>query len=248
MLEGTARPLCEQPQVVSRHVVLTGFEPFGPHKVNPSELLARSLEGRVVGGRVIAVRILPVETRSLRDRLETLIRDEQPEFILGLGLAAGRPALAVERVAVNLLDFDIPDAVGTMRKNDPIQRGGPDGRLATLPLAEIVEAWSALGVPGYVSNSAGTYICNQWLYEALGLTANASPPVPVGFIHLPALPAQAAELGADRMPSMTLELMRKGVESAIETVGPWLEARPAPTVVRGGSQMWIPRGLREVER
>jgi hypothetical protein len=41
---------------VSRHVLSTGFEPFGPHAVNLSELLARSLEGRVIGGRAGAMR------------------------------------------------------------------------------------------------------------------------------------------------------------------------------------------------
>jgi pyroglutamyl-peptidase len=234
---------------VSRHVLLTGFEPFGPHLVNPSELLVRSLEGKVIGGLRVVVRVLPVETRTLRERLEAALREEQPEYVIGTGYAPGRASLALERAALNVLDFDLPDAAGTMRKNDPITRGGPDARLATLPLSQIVEAWGAVGVPGYVSNSAGTYLCNQWLYEALALTTNASPPIPAGFVHLPALPAQAAELGAERTPSMTLELTRKGIETAIEAVALWLQTRPAaPAPQRAGAQVWIPRGLREVER
>jgi pyroglutamyl-peptidase len=234
---------------VSRHVLLTGFEPFGPHRVNPSELLVRSLDGRVIGERRIVARVLPAETRTLRERLEPVLRQEQPEFVLGTGYAAGSPALALERLGINVLDFELPDTAGVMRKNDPIQRGGPDARLATLPLAEIVEAWTKVGVPGYVSNTAGTFVCNQWLYEVLGLTANAARPIPAGFVHLPALPAQALELGAQRTPSMTLELMRKGIETAIETIGAWLESKPAPTQpMRPANQVWIPRGLREVER
>jgi hypothetical protein len=59
--------LAENLRFVSRHVLLTGFEPFGPRVVNPSDLLARSLEGQAIGGRALAVRILPVETRTLRD-------------------------------------------------------------------------------------------------------------------------------------------------------------------------------------
>jgi len=232
---------------VSRHVLLTGFEPFGPHPVNPSELLVRSLEGRVIGGRVVAIRVFPVETRTLRDRIETALREEQAEFAIGVGYAPGRAALALERVGLNVLDFDIPDAVGTMRKNDAAQRGGPDGRFSTLPLSEILAAWTAVGIPGYVSNSAGTYVCNQWLYEALALTTNAAPPVPVGFVHLPALPAQAAQLGAERTPSMTLELMRRGLETAIEASALWLDSKPAAPP-RTGDKVWIPRGLREVER
>ena len=233
---------------MSRHVLLTGFEPFGSHALNPSELLVRSVEGRVIGGRVVAVRIFAVETRALRDRLEAALLEEQPEFVIGTGFAPGNASLAVERVGLNLLDFDIPDSVGTMRKNDAIQRGGPDARMTTLPLGEIVDAWNAVGVPGYVSNTAGTYLCNQWLYEALTLTSNASPPVPTGFLHVPALPAQAAQLGAERTPSMTLELMRRGLESAIEAIALWLESKPAAPQQRTAGQVWIPRGLREVER
>lgn len=232
---------------MSKHVLLTGFEPFGDHRVNPSELLVRSLEGRMIAGRLVAVRIFPSETRSLRDRLAAAIAEEAPEMILGTGFAARRAALAVERAALNALDFAIPDAVGTMRKNDAIARGGPDGRFTTLPLEAIVESWAANGIPGYVSNSAGTYLCNQWLYEALALTANAAPPLPVGFVHVPCLPAQAIELGAEHMPSMSLELMRKGIETLIETVVPWIDSRPA-VPAKAASRMWIPRGIREVER
>jgi pyroglutamyl-peptidase len=233
---------------VSRHVLLTGFEPFGPHPVNPSELLARSLEGRIVAGRLIAVRIFPVETRTLRDRIETTLHDDPPEFVVGMGYAPGRASLALERAGLNILDFEITDAVGTMRKNDVVLRGGPDARFSTLPLPEIVDAWNALGIPGHVSNDAGTYLCNQWLYETLALTTNAAPPVPVGFVHLPALPAQAVALGAERTPSMSLEVMRKGIESLIETVVAWLESKPAQPPAKAAGQLWIPRGLREVER
>ena len=240
--------IAEKLGFVSRHVLLTGFEPFGPHPVNPSELLARSLEGRIVAGRLIAVRILPVETRTLRDRIETTLHEDVPEFVIGTGFAPGRASLALERAGLNILDFDQPDAVGAMRKNDPVARGGPDARFSTFPLVEIVDAWQAVGVPGYISNTAGTFLCNQWLYEAAALTTNASPPIPVGFVHLSALPNQAVAMGAKDTPSMSLDLMRKGIETLIETIVAWLEAKPAQPAAKAPGQLWIPRGLREVER
>ena len=233
---------------MSRHVLLTGFAPFGPHLVNPSELLVRSLDGGVIGGRSVSARVFPVETSTVRDFIDAALREVQPAFVVGVGVAAGRPSLALERAALNVLDFEIADTAGVVRKNDPIQPGGPDARLTTLPLNEVIDAWTAAGVPGYVSNSAGTYLCNQWLYEALALTANASPPIPVGFVHVPALPSQAIAMGAERTPSMTLDLMRKGLETALETIGAWLDTKPAAPPQRSGDTMWIPRGRREVER
>jgi pyroglutamyl-peptidase len=240
---------------VAKHVLITGFEPFGGEKVNPSELVARSLEGRLIAGRPLAVRVLPVETRNIGERLSRAVDESNPDIIICMGQAGGRTAISLERVALNVLDFAQPDNVGVMRKNDPIQRGGPDGRLSPMPFSDIINAWAESGIPGYVSNSAGTYICNQTLYEALGLAEAASPPIVAGFVHLPYLPAQAAAIGAERTPSMALEMMKRAMEILIETVVPWVEqrtpdrgpARPAATAAKG-PQMWIPRGVKEVER
>ena len=225
---------------MSRHVLLTGFEPFGSQAIDPSEMLVRSLEGRVIRGRAIAVRILPAETRTLRTRLEAALAEERPEIVVGTGYAPGSAALSLERAALNVLDVDPPDAVGTTRKNEVVHAGGPDARLTTLPVAEIIGAWDAAGVPGYVSHSAGTGLCNQWLYEALALTAGDAPPVPAGLIRLPALPAQAVQLGAERTPSMSLELMRRGLETALETLAMWLESQPTAPAKRPSGQVWIP--------
>lgn len=237
---------------MAKHVLITGLEPFGGDKINPSEMVARSLEGRLISGRPIAVRVLPAETRTLRERLEQALFEEDPDIVLALGQSGGRTAIALERVAVNILDFEYADNVGVMRKGDVIARGGADARLSNLPFEKILDVWTANGVPSYVSNSAGTFLGNQTLYELLGLTENASPPVITGLVHLPYLPAQAIAAGAENHASMTYELMKKGIEILIETVVPWVDQRgsePSPTTrEKGRRQMWIPRGVKEVER
>jgi pyroglutamyl-peptidase len=236
---------------VAKHVLITGFEPFGGGTVNPSELVARSLEGRLIAGRLVVTRILPVETRNVRERLERALDEERPDIAICMGLASGRNAIALERVAVNVLDFDRADNVGVVRKHEAIARGGPDARISSLPFDIIIASWNESGVPGYVSNSAGTYICNQALYELLGATQAAASPILAGFVHLPYLPAQAIDAGPETNPSMPLELMKRAMELLIETVVPWVENR---TPERGaaarppGSKMWIPRGVKEVER
>lgn len=213
---------------MAKPILITGFEPFGGQKVNPSEIVARNLEGRLIAGRLVVVRILPVRTGAVRKALAEALTRESPEAAIGLGQAGGRTAVSIERVAVNLLDFDAADNAGEIRKNEPIQRGGPDARISPLPVADIIEAWAAAGVPAFVSNSAGTYICNQTLYELLGLAQSASPPIPAGFIHLPYLPAQAVESDPQTNPSMSLALMERAIEVLVETVVPWIERRLAP--------------------
>lgn len=235
---------------MARRVLIAGFEPFGGDKVNPSEMVARALEGRTLSGRSLAVRVLPVETRNIRERFERALIEDSPDIAIVLSQMGGRKALAMERVAVNVLDFEFPDNVGVMRKGDVISRGGAEARISNLPFDRIVEAWTASGVPGYVSNSAGTFVGNQALYELLGLTEQAVPPVIAGLVHLPYLPAQAIAAGAESNPSMSLELMKKGIEILIETIVPWVEQRtPEATKAREtGKSTWIPRGVKEVER
>jgi len=239
---------------VAKRVLVTGFEPFGGDKINPSEMVARSLEGRLISGRPLSVRVLPSETRTLRERLEQALLEEDPDIVITMAQFGGRTAMAMERVAVNILDFEHPDNVGVMRKGDVVSRGGADARLSNLPFDKVIDAWNANGVPGYVSNSAGTFLGNQILYELLGLNESATTPVISGLVHLPYLPAQAIAAGAESSPSMSHELMKKGIEILIETVVPWVDQRAAepPLTAPGekpkGRQMWIPRGVKEVER
>jgi pyroglutamyl-peptidase len=238
---------------VAKHVLILGFEPFGSDKINPSELLARSLEGRLIAGRPISIRVLPVETRTLRERTEQALFEEDPDIVIATGQFGGRPSLALERLAVNVLDFEYADNVGVARKGDQIARGGIEARLSNLPFERALEAWHANGVPSYVSNSAGTFIGNQVLYELLSLTENATSPVIVGLIHLPYLPAQAIAAGSETNPSMSFELMKKGIEILVETLVPWVDQRSTEPTAASVSenksrQMWIPRGVKEVER
>ncbi|GAC1656974.1 MAG: pyroglutamyl-peptidase I [Vulcanimicrobiaceae bacterium] len=231
---------------MAKHVLITGFEPLRGSKINPSELVVRSLEGRAIAGRPIVAQILPVETRTMRQRLAEILAINSPDLIVLTGVAAGRCAVAVERVALNVLDFEQPDNVGCMRTNAPVEPGGPDARLSNLPFERIVSAWNENGIPGYISNSAGTYLCNQALYQTLGLTENAHPPVLAGFIHCPYLPSQAIQAGAQASPSMSLDLMKRSIEILIETVIPRIDERLPDLQTADAGAMWIPRGEKEV--
>lgn len=236
---------------MAKRILIAGFEPFGGDKVSPGEMVARSLEGAMLSGRTIASRVIPVETRNVRERFEQALIADDPDIVVLLSQCGGRTALSLERVSVNVLDFEHPDNVGVMRKGDVISRGGAEARLSNVPFERIVEAWHGSGVPGYVSNTAGTFIGNQALYEMLALTEHAAPPVIVGLVHLPYLPAQAIAAGSDSTPSMSFDVMKKGIEVLIEAIVPWVEQRTPDTAkprAAAGKPMWIPRGVKEVER
>ncbi|MEW5827729.1 MAG: pyroglutamyl-peptidase I [Chloroflexota bacterium] len=201
------------------NLLLTGFEPFGGDAVNPSEQVARLLDGQTLHGVTIHSEVLPVESARGPAALIQAIRRVQPDAVLCLGVAVGRAALSVERVAVNLLGYRIPDNSGVRVSDRPILPDGPAAYFTTLPVRRICEAVQAAGVPVELSLSAGAFLCNQALYEMLHyLTANGLE-IPAGFIHLPALPEQAAAKEGGKVPSMSLETIQRGVDAAIEVLG-----------------------------
>jgi pyroglutamyl-peptidase len=191
-------------------LLLTGFPPFADVARNPSEQIVAALHGAVIGGETVVGRVLPVSASRTPGAVREAIAETSPRLTLLLGVAPGRTGLSVERTAVNLFDFADPDNDGAQPVDEPIADDGPVAYFATLPLRQIVAAWGEAGLPGYVSETAGLYLCNAAMYAALHTGARA------GFLHLPSLPDEVA---GQRVPppSMSLETQIEGVRIALET-------------------------------
>jgi pyroglutamyl-peptidase len=198
-------------------IVLTGFEPFDGHDANPSQDVAKALDGRVVGEAMVCSAILPVDHAEAGPRVARLIDDLAPRAVVHLGLAGGRARIALERVAVNVMDFETPDNAGYRACGEPCVPGGPAAYFATLPLDAMLQALTAEGVPAYVSNTAGTYLCNQTMYGTLHRLAERGLRARAGFVHLPLLPAMVARSGLEQ-PSMEAGLMVRAIEIALGVV------------------------------
>jgi len=196
---------------------VTGFEPFGAHSINPTEGLAKAVDGRRVGDFAVMGVVLPVHHADTASRLGALLAETNPEAILHLGLAAGRARVALERVAINAMDYEVPDNAGYRASGEPCIPGGPAAYLSTLPLPTIVKALVDEGIPAYTSNTAGTYLCNQTLYWTLHAVRNMPRPPRVGFIHFPLLPAMVAATGLEQA-SMDFPLMLRAVETVLGVI------------------------------
>ena len=168
----------------ARFVLLTGFGPFGSEPDNPSERVVRALDGtRLPGGTLVRGRVLPVAFDGARAALAAVLAEGVPALALGLGLAGSRREISVERVALNLADAPIPDALGAQPADRPLSDDGPPARFATLPVKGLVAALRAAGHPAGLSLSAGSYVCNAVLYALLEKLEPLG--VPAGFLHLP---------------------------------------------------------------
>jgi pyroglutamyl-peptidase len=203
--------------VAERIVLVTGFEPFGSHADNPSAELAKAVDGRRVGDLRVRSAVLPVLHAEAAPRAAGLLAEHAPVAVLHLGLAEGRTRLALERVALNVMDYRIPDAGGYRPGGEPCVPGGPAAYLATLPLAAILTALTAESIPAYVSNTAGTYLCNETLYGTLHEIGRRGLRCRAGFLHVPLTPAMVAASGLD-LPSMDVPLMLRGLEVTLRVI------------------------------
>src|SRR5512146_3041576 len=115
-------------------LLLTGFEPFGGSPVNPSEQVVRAIERQGIKGVQLQTAILPVERIAGPAMLIRAVQNDKPDAVLCLGEASRRAAISIERIAVNLLDYRIPDNAGQRVVDEPIVPNGPAALFISLPV------------------------------------------------------------------------------------------------------------------
>lgn len=192
-------------------VLVTGFEPFGGERRNPSQDIAAALHGQVIAERAVVGAVLPCRFRGSISELKRHINRHRPELVIALGQAGGRPDITPERIAVNLDDARIPDNSGAQPIDRPIVKGGPAAYWSTLPIKAIARELLRHGIPASISATAGTYVCNHVFYGLMH-TLRRRPGVRGGFIHVPFLPGQVKR----SEPSVPLKIMIRAIELAIE--------------------------------
>jgi len=195
--------------MADRVALLTGFEPYGGRGLNPAFEIVRRLDGADIGDVPVIGRSLPVSYRELHSRIDRLLDQFDPAVVIGLGLWPGAPLIRLERIAINVADFEIVDNHGAFVTDMPVEGNGATALLATLPLRQIEQALLDAGIPARVSNTAGTFLCNATLFEFLHGLAGRGRSTACGFIHVPYLPAQVAELLSRNRSERKLELEQR---------------------------------------
>jgi pyroglutamyl-peptidase len=186
-------------------VLVTGFEPFGGARSNPSQRVAEALDGAVVAGMRVRSVVLPCRFGAAPEALRRALRRHRPDVVVSLGLAGNRSAITPEWLARNRLDARIPDNAGYQPRRQRINPRGPQTRRTGLPARDIAAALRAAGFPARVSRSAGRFVCNEVFYRLMEACPRRSG-VRAGFIHVPPLGARG----------MTLAQLVRAVRLAIE--------------------------------
>ena len=154
-------------------VLVAGFGPFDGVVDNPSAAIAEALDGCVYGGVQVVGREMPVSFRRSIDACRMWIDGTGAVAVIGIGVALSRSEVSVEKRG------QCPKGDGRLDVDHTACAPGGEN--------EPEEVWStvdsarlAASIGAELSEDAGTYVCNHWLYRAV-----QEFDIPVGFIHVP---------------------------------------------------------------
>lgn len=196
-------------------LLVTGFEPFGGETVNPAWEAVQRLPERIGAWELTKLQVPTVfgsAAECVLSRAQTLL----PDAVVCVGQAGGRRAVTPELVTINLQYASIADNRGQQPQDVPCVLGAPNAYFSTLPVRRMAEAIRAAGLPGELSYSAGSFVCNDLLFRLLHHYDGTQ--TRVCFIHVPYLPEQAK----NGVPSMQLDDIIRALEAAIAVI-------PAPS-------------------
>lgn len=194
-------------------VLITGFDPFGGEKINPALEAVMALPDTIGDVEVIKLEIPTVFGKSLATIREAVVK-HQPDIIISVGQAGGRFGISPERVAINVDDARIKDNEGNQPIDIKVVEDGEAAYFSNLPIKAMTQAMVHAGIPAFVSNSAGTFVCNHVMYGILHMIHTEYPHMRGGFIHVPYIPAQVTN--KPNMPSMSQADITKGLALCIE--------------------------------
>lgn len=197
-------------------VLVTGFDPFGGDKVNPAYEAVKLLPNTIKGAEIVTIEIPTVYGKS-GETVEKSIKEYKPDAVLCVGQAGGRSTITVEKVAINLAEARIKDNEGNQPVDEAIKADGENAYFATIPVKAMVNNIRDHGIPANISYSAGTFVCNDVMYNLLYLISTKYPQIKGGFIHVPFAPEQVIER-PDGTASMPVATIAKALEYAIEAI------------------------------
>jgi len=84
-------------------ILITGFDPFGGESINPAWEAVKTMDGYTDGDYKVVTQMVPtVRYTAVKTAIEAADTCN-PDFILCVGQAGGRPDITIERVAINAM-------------------------------------------------------------------------------------------------------------------------------------------------
>jgi pyroglutamyl-peptidase len=198
-------------------ILVTGFEPFDGFTINPSEEVAKALDGRTINQHSLVGLVLPLDYNNALKILDTSLTKHKPDYVLCCG-QANRAVITIERIAINVLSTKRPDNYENTPETDIINYEGPAAYFANLEPQKLVQVLRDKEIPADVSYFAGAYSCNWLLYNVMQRIENGELDAQATFIHLPPIPAQAIQKDMMTLATMPLDIETNAIIEIIKSL------------------------------
>ena len=214
--------IAEEPVAANttRVCLLTGFQPFGGAKINPSWETVKTFNGMILAGyRIVAVE-LPVVYDEIAEPLAKAIKANEPTLVISFGLGGG--IVSVETIARNGYHLNNPvDNKGNPPPRENILPDGPAQINTALPADAIVKALKHAGIGAQSSIDAGGYLCNECFYRLMNAgkdkDSGGENIAARGFVHLPNF-GDANPAGGEYTPETLKTVVKTVVEVTVRAI------------------------------
>ncbi len=180
--------------------LITGFKPFHTNDINPSSLVLDYLKDKDIITCQLSVSYL-----NDKIKLENLIKEVRPDYVISLGLAASRNKITPELCAINYMYSSIPDNDNVLKQGEKIDENGPNAYFTDIPVLKLIEMLKENGFNSDLSTSAGSYVCNSTYYHLLSLQTKYH--FKGLFIHVPKLDVVSIE-NLDKALKLTINFLK----------------------------------------
>lgn len=174
------------------HCIVSGFDAFANFSYNPTQAVVEGLPQSIpvpgTGQQAIVHRlVLQTCCEQAWPAVAALAAslDDQPVLLIHTGLADLRTRINLERFALNLRDYRIPDNHQHQPVDEHIDDHGPEALRTSIPLPDLAATLTSRGILCEVSNHAGSFLCNEVYYRSLRWLQTSGRPGAALFMHFP---------------------------------------------------------------
>lgn len=204
--------------------IIAGFDPFGSAAFNPSGEIALAFPdlitvpefGKLKTEKVLLPTCCSESWKVLKQSLNKFPKEDLVVVLLGLNERGTN--LHLERTAVNLRKYRIPDNNGHQHLASKIYMSEGASRSTRIKVDEVVSTLVKNGIPCEVSDNAGTFVCNEIYFRALSHQAEHKNVKSTLFIHLPLPETFATTLQAAKTESSEPNAEKKKKKSKSKQV------------------------------
>lgn len=218
-------------------VLLTGFGPFGSHRVNPSWVGAEGVDGRTIEGHKVVSVELPVDFREVWEQVPELLKKHKPAVVIHFGVFRNGP-LRLERQARNSIGT-LGDVVGYYPEDGRVVEDGPMMLETRLPEEALIKGMPEAGFDMVPSEDAGRYVCEFTFYTEIYFQEKLGQSASAGFVHVAPFnrPLSGEQLTEAMAKAVEIVLKQRAEDSASEnenSENP--SSQPAPSTAESDNQ------------